>query len=315
MPSWLRVRGEFRERCRRVREQRLHRRPRRRLRAQSRPSERRRSRRPRACRFKPTCRMRASPRKQVGPTTAPFRGPFDLRSGLCRHRRRQGAGRRTTGTAGARLRRAAAARTPRLGEHRPVVGRRARDPAGEVMAGRRVRRLAGAQPPRRVRQERQRQPARRRVCRVTEGDPAGGGRAVSVLAPRREPAQRADRRRRSVADDDGRARRGQAAGTARLRRRDGDAARIAGGGFRERLGGTLADSRVAARGRRRQADVGIQLRHRRRQSDRRHVVRPSTSSIQPATTSSGSPIRSAGATCITFERGSSSRRSKPRRSH
>ena len=71
----------------------------------------------------------------------------------------------------------------------------------------------------------------------------------------------------------------------------------------QRLGRPLAAARVAAGRRARQADRRIQLRVGRREPDRRHRAAPSISSIRPATTSSGWPIRSAGGTSITCAAG------------
>ena len=48
--------------------------------------------------------------KEVGPTTAPFRGPFDLRTAFADVGDAKAAGSGATRTAGARLRRAASAR-------------------------------------------------------------------------------------------------------------------------------------------------------------------------------------------------------------
>ena len=90
LPAWLRVRGEFRERiegfdglgftdgrddcyC-----------------AQPRPRSTPRSRPAKSLSLPgAACRTRASPSKTVGPTGAPFRGPFDLRIGVRRRRRGQ----------------------------------------------------------------------------------------------------------------------------------------------------------------------------------------------------------------------------------
>ena len=83
-------------------------------------------------------------------------------------------------------------------------------------------------------------------------------------------------------------------------------------GLHQRVGRTLAAACITARVGSAEAHLRIQLRDRRRERDRRRRGRPSISSIPRVTTSSGCPIRSAGATSITFARASRSHRSRRR---
>ena len=92
MPSWLRVRGEFRERVEGFENSGFtaerddsYALSRVRLNATITASK--------SLSFQANVQDARVAKKQVGPTTAPFRGPFDLRTGVRRHRRRQGAGR------------------------------------------------------------------------------------------------------------------------------------------------------------------------------------------------------------------------------
>ena len=82
----------------------------------------------------------------------------------------------------------------------------------------------------------------------------------------------------------------------------------------QRLGRPLAAARVAARRGRRQADRRIQLRLRRRRSDRRHARHVRSAVSHRRTTSTAWPIRSAGGTSTTCAPASRSRRSRRRRS-
>ena len=117
-----------------------------------------------------------------------------------------------------------------------------------AFSGRRVRHLGRPHPRRRVRQERQRQPVRRRLCHSARLVPKGVGRAVRVLEARREPARaRPAALGDSRADDGGRAHGRPAAGddsttAPRWRCRRGSL----GTDDVQRLGRPLAAPRVAA---------------------------------------------------------------------
>ena len=107
---------------------------------------------------------------------------------------------------------------------------------------------------------------------------------------------------------------GQAAGAARLRRRDGAADEVGSTtDSLQRLGRTLADARVACPvGRHAEGHVRIQLRVRRRRSRPTARAARSISSIRRGTTSTAWPIRSAGGTSTTCAKASRSRRSRRR---
>ena len=110
------------------------------------------------------CRTRASASKTVGPTGAPFTAPFDLRQafadiGSAQGRRsRRGSAGRSSPSASSGWSATSAGSTPAR-----TLRRRARDRPVAAGAGRRLRRVGRADPRRRVRQERQRQPLRRRL--------------------------------------------------------------------------------------------------------------------------------------------------------
>ena len=306
LPSWLRVRGEFRERFEGFAHSGFT--PERddsywlsrlRLNATVTPSRL-------LSATGAGCRMRASRRKQVGPTTPPFRGPFDLRMayadiGDVQKARRLGPRR----PAGARLRRAAADRPPQLDEHRAHLRRRAGHDSARRVSGRRVRRIGRAHRRRR---------SSTRAATATGFFGAYG--SLSTLVPKRsvEPYVfwRADRDLRTESATTGdlnpttdrRALRREAAGAARLRRSrwpaqtgslgsDSIGAWAGHWQLRESLAGSLD----------RPADRRVQLRLRRRRSRPTARAAPSISSIRPATTSTASPIRSAGATSATLRAG------------
>ena len=190
------------------------------------------------------------------------------------------------------------------------------DAAHEGVAGRRVRRVGRAHPRRRVRQERQRQPLRRRLrARRAELMPHGDGRAVRVLAARREPAQRARRRSATLQQT-----------TVGVRLAGRLPARLDYGVEMALQRGSLGTDDVSAwaghwqlreslpghgRG---QADRRIQLRVRRREPHRRRARHVRSALSHAATTSTGWPIRSAGGTSTTCAPASSSRRSRDCRS-
>ena len=251
--------------------------------------------------------------KKVGPTTAPFRGPFDLRMafadiGDAKGRSPCALGRQELAFGEQRL-----ARPPRLGEHRAHVGRGARDPARE---GGQVD-VFGASLVRSLPDEFDKSGNGNRLAGVyavdRQADPAGVGRAVPLLAARREPAQRARRRSARSRRRRSGARRRQAAGRldygVEMAMQRGSLAADS----IERLGGhwQIRESLPGA------GAVKLTVEYNFATGDDNPPTaraRRSISSIRRATTSSGWPIRSAGATSTTSARASSSRRSRPRRS-
>ncbi len=183
--------------------------------------------------------------KEVGPVAAPFRAPFDIRMAFAD----VGTGK---SPAALRLGRQELA----FGEQRLLghlawvnTGRvwdgGARHAAVEAGAGGRLRRVAGALPARRLGPQRLRQPPLRCLRQRRRADTAGHGGAVRDLPPRREPGERARAARHAAADHRRGSHRRQAAGAAGLRRRDGGAARQPGPGRRERVG--RATGRSASR--------------------------------------------------------------------
>ena len=186
---------------------------------------------------------------------------------------------------------------------------------GKRLSARRVRRLGRPHSRRRVRQERRRQPVRRRVCDRADARAGRVGRAVRVLEARREPAHRNGDARHAQPGDDGRALGRQAAGAAsnttptrrcRPDRSARDDVSAWAGHYTLRIArGWIA--RVPDQRR-------IQLRQRRRATPPTARAARSTSSTRRRTTSTAWPTRSAGATSATCAPASSSRRGKGCRS-
>ena len=274
---------------RRLREPRLHRRPRRLYCAEPRPSQRRRRRRSRGSASRRNLQDARVGDKKVGPTARAVPGAVRRPHGV--RRRRHRASRRWPCALG---RQELAFGEQRLLGHLAWVntGRvwdaaratlRSKPFQVDVFAASLVRFL-----PDDVRQERHRQPPRRRLRHDGEArSRRPSSSRTSFFRRDVNLAQRARAARHAAADHHRRAHRRQAAGAARLRRRDGGAARQPGRRRRERVGRPLADPRVAARQGRREAHLRIQLRHRRRATPPTASAAPSISSIRPATTSWG----------------------------
>ena len=161
------------------------------------------------------------------------------------HERGQDPDRGAARPSGNRVRRPAPRRPRQLDQLGPHVRRRASDRQVQARADRSVRGVSRSHSRRRVRQERQRQPLRRRV-REQRPDPApGDSRAVPVLAARHQPARRNGPARLAAAGDDRCPAGGKAARATRLQRGDGRPARLPRARFGARLGRTLADPRDA----------------------------------------------------------------------
>ena len=276
LPSWLRVRGEFRERMEGFDGPRLRRRTRRSATASVGSASTRRSRRRSSCRSRCRRRMRASADKTVGPTAR-----RSGRRSICAWRSPTSAPRR------ARCPRASDGRSwsfgeqrlvghVELGERRAHVRRRARDRSrSKAFQLDVVRRVGRAHP---ATDEFDKSGNGNRFVGAYADDrrrsiPQGLGRAVRVLAARREPARRS-RARSAICSR----RRSACAGRARLPARldygiemaAADAARSAP--TTSAPGPATGSCARRCRGRRAAAaDRRIQLRLGRRRPDRRHA--------------------------------------------